>query len=341
MCDRTQEFLQLINKNDGIYSGNTSRFKKIEVPKTKTAFNEAASEIARGIHKTSSLLNKLTNLVRRQGLFDDPTDEINSLIFRIKQDLDDLNSKCDSAQLYVEGKKSMFGDVNQSSAHNVKVVSHLKTDLMNTTKGFKSVLEMRSSKMKDQQMRKVDLVGKGMLSPMRSIEAAQHSHSKEGNHVVTGQRTAGIAVGDSTGNQALTKPNRGFKMASPYAQNHGLIRDKQSTFGALEAQQQQQLLLDPIAETQYFDAREKAVTEVERTIGELGTLFKRLSTMIAEQQELVERVDEDIESATSNANRAKDALMKAYEKVSSNKGMYLKISAIVVLFILFFTLFLM
>jgi hypothetical protein len=51
MSERTQEFLQLVQKAGG--GGSSSDRKKIEVPKTKTAFNEAAGEIARGVHKTS------------------------------------------------------------------------------------------------------------------------------------------------------------------------------------------------------------------------------------------------------------------------------------------------
>ena len=52
-------------------------------------------------------------------------------------------------------------------------------------------------------------------------------------------------------------------------------------------------------------------------------------------------MDEDIEEATTNANRAQDILMKTYEQVSSNSGMYMKIGAILALFLLFFVLFLM
>ena len=40
----------------------------------------------------------------------------------------------------------------------------------------------------------------------------------------------------------------------------------------------------PLATNQYYESREVAVTEVEKTIGELGSLFKRLATMISEQQ---------------------------------------------------------
>jgi syntaxin 5 len=342
--------MQLVNaakpapSSSGLYGAK----KSLEVPKTRTAFNEAASEVAKGVHKTSALLTKLTNLVRRQGLFDDPTEEINTLIFRIKQDLDDLNSKCDAAQQYVDGKKSMFGDVNQSAAHNVKVVSHLKTDLMHTTKDFKSVLEMRSSKMKDQQVRKVELTGKGVLSPMRAIAAREQQQQKAAD----GNGSRGVSFGADTanGNGGLAhRPPQRSKLPSPYGnQLYGDYNNNNNSSsnqfgGDVETpSEHQQLLLDPIgAESQYFDARERAVTEVERTIGELGSLFNRLATMISEQQELVERVDEDVEAATENATRAQDILMRTYERVSSNSGMYMKLGAILGIFLLFFVLFLM
>ena len=104
---------------------------------------------------------------------------------------------------------------------------------------------------------------------------------------------------------------------------------------------QQQLLVSPVVSQQYYEAREQAVTEVEKTIHELGSLFKRLATMISEQQELVERIDDDIENAVSNSNAAHSLLLKTYESVSSNRGLYIKLSAILAAFFLFFVLFVM
>lgn len=314
MCDRTQEFLQCVEQfGQSLVSAQQSK-RSADVPQTKSAFHDAASEIAKGIHRTSGVLSKLTKLVRRQGLFDDPTEEINTLIFRIKQDLDELNTKCDSAQQYVEGKKRSMGEQSQSASHNVKVVGQLKADLMNATKDFKNVLEVRSSKMKGQIQRKVELTGTGTLSPMRHFNATSKSDLKQ--------------------NSSNKIPDLGnTDINTPYSSSPGT----QMAFTG----QQQQLLLAPPANNQYYEAREQAVTEVEKTIGELGTLFKRLATMIAEQQELVERIDEDVENAVSNAEGAKAMLLKTYESVSSNRGLYTKLAGILALFALFFVIFLM
>ena len=320
--DRTNEFLQLVRASGPVASARLAA--PAAVPKTKTAFHDAAAEIARGVHRTSGVLTKLTKLVRRQGLFDDPTEEINSLIYRIKQDLDELNTKCDSAQQYVDQKKRAVGNSNHSAAHNSKVVSQLKTDLMHATKDFKTVLEVRSSKMKDQQVRKVELTGNGVLSPMRQFTATSNARAEAGGGAAGGARSAGDYASTEAGGGAEAAKQQYY---TPY--------------GAEQQQQQQQLLLAPPANQQYYETREKAVGEVESTIHELGALFKRLATMIQEQQEMVERIDDDVESARGNADAAHSLLLKTYENVSSNRGLYVKIMAIVALFGVFFTLFLL
>jgi len=98
--DRTREFLQCVRDTNPTSSSSIAKVK------SRSAFLEAAGEIARGVHRTTQTLNKLSKLVQRQGLFDDPTEEINALIFRVKQELGELNSKCDSAQQYVDGQKA-------------------------------------------------------------------------------------------------------------------------------------------------------------------------------------------------------------------------------------------
>ncbi len=368
MCDRTQEFLSLCGAGSLSGSGSSSSLHSSSSTKRLSSapgsgsskgknnvFGEAAAEIARGVHKTSAMLTKLTNLVRKQGLYDDPTEEINNLIFRIKQDLDELNTKCDSAQQYIDSSKrgnsgflaALSGGESQtqSSQHNGKVVSQLKSDLLNTTKDFKQVLEMRSSRMKDQQQRKVELIGKN--TGISALASLQHSVS------ASSSGNAGDAASSSSSG-ALVKRNNGANsssgalvrkaLPSPYA------TDPDDLYGASSVnrrsflddnQQQQQLLLEPIQNVEYYDAREQAVTEVEKTIGELGTLFKRLATMLQEQQELVERIDEDVENAVTDTNNAKNALVKALESASSNRGMYMKLGGIMAIFFLIFVLFLM
>jgi syntaxin 5 len=63
--------------------------------------------------------------------------------------------------------------------------------------------------------------------------------------------------------------------------------------------------------------------------------------MISEQQELVERIDEDIESTVMTTDLAHQTLIKTYDSVSNNKTFAMKIIGILLFFIIFFVLFLM
>jgi syntaxin 5 len=374
MTDRTQEFqavLQAVSHSSGKAHQKSSLEKKLKddqlpgrnhLNKKSTAFNEVASDIAKGVYKTSSLLTQLTSLVRKQGLFDDPTDQINTLIFRIKQDLDELNNKCDKvSQTFVESNKSVFGDYStQSSQHNNKVVSQLKNDLLSTTKDFKTILELRSNKMKDSQQRKIELTGKSMLSPTKLLEENNNNNNAsknrlppppppssssdtiQGNSFLNSSSSASASA--MSNNLGITK--RKSSLINPYAmvldQEVGNSGNGMAVGQRDEHRMQQHLLLEPLStDNQYYESRETAVTEVEKTIGELGQLFKRLATMIQSQQELVERIDDDVENALSNTENAKNALLKAYENISSNRGMYMKIGAILVVFFLIFVLFLL
>lgn len=314
MCDITSEFQKFVHISNGTGSKSASVRPRENSRSTLTAFNEATAEIAKGVHRTSQMLSKLTKLVRNQGLFDDSSDEIKSLIFRIKQDLNDLNTKCDTTQMYVDSKKSTFGSPSQSSSHNSMIVDNLKQDLLHTTSDFKTVLELRSTRMKDQQARRINLTGNGVLSPLRQMDA----HNKNRALIESSMRSI-YQNSDSNDNE------------------NGM----NSNFHSNANSEQTQLLLAPLATTQYYESREIAVNEVEKTIGELGQLFHRLSTMVSHQQQLVERIDEDVEMAVTNTEKAQKALMKAYEKISSNRGMMMKIGAIVLVFVIFFVLFLM
>lgn len=211
---------------------------------------------------------------------------------------------------------------------------------MHATKDFKTVLEVRSTKMKDQHIRKQELTGKGTLSPMRQFNASQQSNVGQGgqNHLQNQQlgltkRAIGSGLESNQGARIIPSPyNQNFENSYPHSNDES---------GLPLLDRQQGLLLAPPQASQYYEAREEAVTEVEKTINELGTLFKRLANMISEQQELVERIDDDIESSVNNAERAKSVLMKAYEQAVSNRGLTTKLAAILGGFLLFFILFLM
>ena len=82
-----------------------------------------ASRIGHGIHGTSQKLERLAQLAKRSGMFDDPAREIAELSAVIKQDITALNTAI--AELQNHGPRA--GGSKQTADHTVTVVDTLKS----------------------------------------------------------------------------------------------------------------------------------------------------------------------------------------------------------------------
>jgi hypothetical protein len=179
------------------------------------------------------------------------------MIVRIKEDIADLNFKCDAAQQFVENSKRQRAIPNQAANHNLNVVSSLKTELLNATQGFKSALELRSIKMKDQQEKKYQLAGPSTISPLNQMRGPP----------VTPEKSMGMSSTKMTG---LPSP---YSQMNPYSQQALSSEDRSlSREQHLQQQQQQMLLIQPPVQVQYYEQRQEAIDEVTKTIGLCFTL---------------------------------------------------------------------
>ena len=75
----------------------------------------------------------------------------------------------------------------------------------------------------------------------------------------------------------------------------------------------------------YYEDRANAVENIESTIVELGGIFAQLAEMVNEQETLVERIDDEVQSAVTSSERAQAELLRYLSRVSSNRGMVIKI----------------
>ncbi len=91
-------------------------------------------------------------------------------------------------------------------------------------------------------------------------------------------------------------------------------------------------------ETSYQHARADAVRQVESTIVELGEIFNQLATMVSEQGELVERIDANVDETASNMHAGQNQLMMYYNSISGNRSLILKVSFVLLAFLIFWTL---
>ncbi|KAL9540476.1 hypothetical protein PS6_010744 [Mucor atramentarius] len=100
-------------------------------------------------------------------------------------------------------------------------------------------------------------------------------------------------------------------------------------------QQQQEMMV--MEQDRYIDHRSSAIESIESTIAELGGIFQQLATMVAEQRETVQRIDQNTDDIEMNVMGAQRELLKYYTSISSNRWLIIKIFVTIVLFFLLFT----
>ncbi|CAF3024620.1 unnamed protein product, partial [Rotaria sp. Silwood2] len=90
----------------------------------------------------------------------------------------------------------------------------------------------------------------------------------------------------------------------------------------------------------YLANRSEAMQNIEQTIVELGDIFTQLATMVRQQEELVHRIDANVDEATQHIEGAHTELLKYLRSVTSNRWLIFKVFAVLIIFFLIFIVFL-
>ncbi|EMR66631.1 hypothetical protein MGN70_013115 [Eutypa lata] len=102
----------------------------------------------------------------------------------------------------------------------------------------------------------------------------------------------------------------------------------------------QQVLMMEEAQPQntYIQQRGEAIEAIERTIGELGSIFGQLAQMVSEQSEMIQRIDANTEDVVDNVGGAQRELLKYWSRVSSNRWLIAKMFGVLMIFFLLWVL---
>ncbi|KAG6209107.1 hypothetical protein E4U50_003090 [Claviceps purpurea] len=268
-------------------------------PPRRSDFARKAAEIGRGISATMGKLEKLAQLAKRRTLFDDRPVEINELTFVIKQDLSSLNQQIGSLSSLT---KQQHPKADQEGEHNKNVVYLLQGKLTDVSVNFKDVLEERT----------------------KNIQA---SRSRTENFISSVSQHAGPSIQQSA-SPLYGTPNR----ASPAPAGSDTL--------SLHPVSDQQMLKMEEAQTTntYIEQRGEAIQAIEQTIGELGSIFGQLATMVSEQSEMIQRIDANTEDVADNVDGAQRELLKYWSRVSSNRWLVAKMFGVLMIFFLLWVL---
>ena len=114
--------------------------------------------------------------------------------------------------------------------------------------------------------------------------------------------------------------------------------DMNSPNTPLMAGQSQQMVLYDESDN-YVQQRAETMQSIESTIVELGGIFQQLAHMVKEQEEMVERIDTNVQDAELNIEAAHSEILKYFQTVSKNRWLMIKIFGVLIFFFIFFIIF--
>ncbi|KAI8083081.1 t-SNARE [Halteromyces radiatus] len=341
--DRTNEFHSVVDRirNRSQGSSTLERRALLSSPLQKSStlptqqhhprseFSLMASEISQNITSTASKLEKLTKLAKRKTLFDDKPVEISELTFIIKQDIAKLNKQIAMLQNYTKSQKQLN---KQATEHTSNVVVALQSKLADTSMNFKDVLEIRTENMKmtkdkrdqflfstaDQVAGESTLSNSPLFKGRRRPGEDKRSSSSSHQHVQNDIKTNGSTMNLLPVEEQESTLSLGIPMLSQQ-----------------QLQEQQQFAV--MEQDRYIENRSTAIESIESTIAELGSIFQQLATMVAEQRETVQRIDQNTDDIEMNVVGAQRELLKYYTNISSNRWLIIKVFVTVIIFFLFFS----
>ncbi len=314
-------------KNNEFNDANGSSLRLAnEAPtrKMKSLFHQRASQVGHAIHSTSQKLERLAQLAKRSGAFDDSSQEINTISFAVKEDIKELNTAIAELQRLALHEREQ--KTKQSTQHSETIVESLKGRLMDATRAFKDVLSERKENVKNNERRRSMFGGSGSSS-------LQQQQMGGGGFAAGTGRFASVSAAATTGSFM----NVGARSSEQQQQQGG----GGGNFSHMNpiAFNQNQVAIYQDQDQNYATSRADAMQNVERTITELGGIFQQLATMVNEQGEMAIRIDENVEDVVANVDQAQGELLKYLNYISNNRWLAMKVFGVLMAFLMFFIVF--
>ena len=270
------------------------------------AFTAACGDVGRSTAMTRRSLAELGDLVRRSSIFADPAEKIAHLMQATSDELSRAMGALRAAKAaHLEPHRGR-GKPRLCFAHCAAIEAALAGELDELGRAFKAVMRERSEAVKRQAERR-ELFGKS-----RATDEARPQRQRVPVFETTSKREPG----------ALPRPAGTVSSGGGGVSGLGAAQS-----GAAQQQQQQQQMLIP--DDQYAERRADASAQIEAQVAEISSIFGRVSALIKDQGESVERIEFNVEAAHADVESAQQALMTKLENMSSNTATALKVGGII------------
>ncbi|CAH1720230.1 syntaxin-5 [Aphis gossypii] len=309
--DRTAEFNSAVRSLQGRQIARAVQVRDVKKVKALQSYGEfmmIAKSVGFNISNTYAKLEKLTLLAKRKSLFNDRPQEIQELTYIIKEDLNSLNQQIAKLQEVAKLQKAAQNNVGRKHllSHESSVVLSLQSKLANMSNEFKLVLEIRTKNLKHAKSRR--------------------DQFSQGNNLA--------ALSDSS---SLVPRQNSLLMSSNQCAINMDNNGDQDRLQQVTQQTQAMAVYDNT--DQYLYSRAETMQNIESTIVELGGIFQQLAHMVKEQEEMVERIDSNVQDAELSIEAAHTQILRYFQSVTSNRWLMIKIFGILIFFFIFFVVF--
>ena len=226
--------------------------------------------------------------------------------------------------------RTMEGDANQASGsrrgHERAMAQCLRSKLSERLEALQEAMKARQRALKVQHKRRTKFSHAGpAISTRVQLDTPLFSTAFVPKHAVVEPQKP--APKPKPPPPAMTDP---FAMSSAFSTQTGMRArrpqqvEETSRLERQQQQQRQQLVLEQNARQRLDHA-----LDVEKEIGKLGEVFSRFAGLVAQQAEVVERLDDDVEASRADVDAGHSELTRAHERIRGNRALYLKIFGIV------------
>jgi len=94
-----------------------------------------------------------------------------------------------------------------------------------------------------------------------------------------------------------------------------------------------------LLQQEHTSSRAAAVESIEKTLSELQGIFGDLVALVAQQGDMIERLDVGVENAARDVEIGHSELLKYLYNISSNRGLIIKLFIVLIIFIVLFVVF--
>jgi hypothetical protein len=139
--DRTEEFFNIVQKSR---SDNIERKKEVK----QNSFYSLSQKTSKELQETTDLLNKLINLIKKRGAFEQNSENITNLTRIIQEKLNDNKYEISNLEEQLKVQKE-----NQYKKNSDTIISSLQSHFNYATDKFSDILKIRTISLKNEQKR--------------------------------------------------------------------------------------------------------------------------------------------------------------------------------------------